>query len=98
MKTAAKSKICYSLNFEYRMGLGSNPDSRNPEKPKIRQIKSRDAKIPTHQNPNPAALPVAERFCSRTGRREVPGSIVGRACRPSRSELSLVYSETRINT
>ena len=35
---------------------------------------------------------------SKTGRREVPGSFFGRACRPSRSEFSVVFSETRVNT
>ena len=35
---------------------------------------------------------------SKTGRREVPGSFLGRACRPSRSEFSVVFSETRVNT
>ena len=34
----------------------------------------------------------------KTGRREVPGSNRGRACRPSRSEFSVVFSETRVNT
>ena len=34
----------------------------------------------------------------KTGRREMPGSISGRSCRPSRSEFSLVFSETRVNT
>ena len=34
----------------------------------------------------------------KTGRREVPGSNPGRACRPSRSEFSAVFSETRVNT
>ena len=34
----------------------------------------------------------------KTGRREVPGSNPGRACRPSRSEFSVVFSETRVNT
>ena len=33
-----------------------------------------------------------------TGRWEVPGYIPGRACRPSRSEFSVVFSETRVNT
>ena len=42
--------------------------------------------------------PVAERFCTRTGRREVLGSILGRACRPRRSEFSEVFSKTRLNT
>ena len=27
---------------------------------------------------------------------ELPGSISGRACRPSRSEISVVFSETRV--
>ena len=35
---------------------------------------------------------------AQAGRREVAGSIPGRACRPSRSEFSVVFSETRINT
>ena len=35
---------------------------------------------------------------SKTGRQEVPCSIPGRACRPSRSEFSVVFSETRVNT
>ena len=34
----------------------------------------------------------------KTGRREVPDSIPGRACRSSRSEFSVVFSETRLNT
>ena len=34
----------------------------------------------------------------KTGRRKVPGSIPGRACRPSRSEFSMVFSETSKNT
>ena len=34
----------------------------------------------------------------KTGRREVPGSNRGRTCRPSRSEFSVVFSETRVNT
>ena len=45
----------------------------------------------------------SNRICGRvvsleTGRREVPGSNLGRACRPSRSEFSVVFSETRVNT
>ena len=34
----------------------------------------------------------------RTREREMPGSNPGRACRPSRSEFSVVFSETRVNT
>ena len=34
----------------------------------------------------------------KTGRRQLPGSILDHACRPSRSEFSLVFSETRVNT
>ena len=34
----------------------------------------------------------------KTGRREVPGSNLGRICRPSRLEFSVVFSETRVNT
>ena len=34
----------------------------------------------------------------KTGRREVPGSNPGRACRSSRSEFLVVFSETRVNT
>ena len=33
----------------------------------------------------------------KTGRREVPDSNPGRACRPSRSEFFLVFSETHVN-
>ena len=33
----------------------------------------------------------------KTGRREVPGSNPGRAYRSSRSEFSVVFSETRVN-
>ena len=33
----------------------------------------------------------------KTGRREVPGSNPGRACQPTRSEFSVVFSETRVN-
>ena len=32
---------------------------------------------------------------SKTGRREVPGSIPGSACRPTRSEIFVVFSEKR---
>ena len=35
---------------------------------------------------------------SSSGRQEVPGSIPGRPCRPNRSEFSVVFSETRVNT
>ena len=34
----------------------------------------------------------------KAGRPEVPGSNPGRACRPSRSEFSVVFFETSINT
>ena len=34
----------------------------------------------------------------KNGRRKVPGSNPGRACRPSRAEFSVVFSETRVNT
>ena len=44
------------------------------------------------------APPVAERFCAPTGRREFPGLILGRVCRHSLSEFSVVLSETRVNT
>ena len=33
----------------------------------------------------------------QTGKQEVPGSIPGRACRPSRLEFSVVFFETRVN-
>ena len=33
----------------------------------------------------------------KTLRREVPGSNPGRSCRPSRSEFSVVFSETPVN-
>ena len=34
----------------------------------------------------------------KTGRRELPGSNPGCACRPSRSEFIVVFSKTRLNT
>ena len=34
----------------------------------------------------------------KTGRRQMPGSILGHACRPSRSEVSVVFSETHVKT
>ena len=34
----------------------------------------------------------------KTGRREVPGSNPGRACRPSHSEFSMIFFETSVNT
>ena len=43
------------------------------------------------------APPVAERFCARTGWRKVPGSILGGACRPSRTDFSVVFSKTGLN-
>ena len=39
-----------------------------------------------------------QRLRSKTGRREVSGSFLSRSCRPSRSEFSVVFSETRVNT
>ena len=33
----------------------------------------------------------------KTGRQEMPGSILGRPYRPSRSEFSAVFFETRVN-
>ena len=33
----------------------------------------------------------------KTGRREVPGSNPGRACRPIRLQFSVIFSETRVN-
>ena len=33
----------------------------------------------------------------KTGRRVVPGSTPGRACQPSRSEDSMVFTKTRVN-
>ena len=45
------------------------------------------------------APPAAEQFSTqKTGRRELSGSIPGRACRPSRSEFSGNFSETRVCT
>ena len=41
--------------------------------------------------------PVAEPFCARTGGRKVPGLILGRPCRPNRSEFFVVLSVTRVN-
>ena len=34
----------------------------------------------------------------KTGGRKVPGSVPGRACRPSLSEFSMFFPETRVNT
>ena len=34
----------------------------------------------------------------KTGRQEIPGSNPGHACRPSLSEFSVFFSETRVNT
>ena len=49
-------------------------------------------------NYNKAPL-VAEWFCTRISRMEVPDSILGRACRPSRpSDFSVVFSETSVST
>ena len=33
----------------------------------------------------------------KIGRQEVPGLVLGRACRPNLSEFSVVFSETRVN-
>ena len=43
----------------------------------------------------PVAKPVVVTL--KTGRREVPGSNPGSACRPSRSEFFVLFSETRVN-
>ena len=37
-------------------------------------------------------------LCFKTGRQEVPGSIPACACRPCRSEFSVDFSESRVNT
>ena len=42
--------------------------------------------------------PVAGDSALKIGRRELPSSIPGHACRLSRSEFSVVFSETRVNT
>ena len=42
-------------------------------------------------------LLVAARFRAKNYDQEVSGSILGRACRPSRSEFSVIFSETRVN-
>ena len=34
---------------------------------------------------------------SKIGRREVSGLFLGRACRPTRSKFSVVFSESRVN-
>ena len=34
----------------------------------------------------------------KAGRREVPDSIPSRACRPSRLDFYVIFSETRVNT
>ena len=44
------------------------------------------------------APPVAEQLCAPKGRQKMPGSNPGRACGPSHSEFSMVFSETHINT
>ena len=49
--------------------------------------------IPSNKGPTSGRVVTLE-----TGRWEVPGSNPGRACRPSRSEFSVVFSETRENT
>ena len=41
---------------------------------------------------------IKRKFNIQTGRREVPGSNPGRACRPSLSEFSVVISETHVYT
>ena len=43
----------------------------------------------------PTSVEVAE---LKTDRGEMSGSNPGRACRPSHSEFSVVFSETRVNT
>ena len=40
---------------------------------------------------------MAEQFCLKTGRLEIPGSIPDRACRSSRLEFSVVFYETRVS-
>ena len=37
-------------------------------------------------------------YVLKTGRWEIPDSIPGHTCRPSRSEFSVVFSETPANT
>ena len=37
-------------------------------------------------------------FALKTDWREVPGSIPDSACLPSRSEFSVIFSKTRVNT
>ena len=41
--------------------------------------------------------PISDRAVDKAGRREVPGSISIQACRPSRWQISVVFSETRVN-
>ena len=56
----------------------------------IAQIVEHPASNGPHQWPSGSAL--------KTGRREVPVSNPGRACRLSPSEYSMVFSETHLNT
>ena len=44
------------------------------------------------------APPMGERFPFKFGKWEMLGSILGRACRPSRTKFSVIFSETRLNT
>ena len=54
--------------------------------------------LPLKLFPNVRVLTNGGVVALKSGRREVLGSILGRACRPRRSEFSVVFSETRVNT
>ena len=65
----------------------------------MRQIKSLILISKTYKNSHDYISPTSgSAITLKTGRPEVPGSNPGRACRPSRSEFSVVFSETRLNT
>ena len=58
----------------------------------IKYTKCKQNDFPTHLCPTSATA-----VTLKTRRREVPGSNPCHACRPSRSEFSVVFSETRVN-
>ena len=97
ISTKLKSFCDYSLSvsqsvYSFICLLFSRPTVKWLGKP------AAERKVPD-SNPGMAWMSSPHQWLlSKAGRWKEPGSFLGRACRPSRSEFSVVFSETLVNT
>ena len=74
------------------------PSEKKKKKSIFRRTSKRELVRESEENClNPFEILSSRAFCAQC-RREVTGSISGRACWPSRSEFSMIFTETRVNT